>query len=299
MASSKNRISRKKKKKGNLPSIKIEGEGLKRATPLARKMTPEPKKPVNPVYSNKSVPVYSENSAVPQNEESNKFAEESANPLDEEKKSIYEAMTRLQEEGAMLRELFDKASNELNNLKKPALLVSEVVSVHSDKAVIRLPNGNKFYSYISQHVKDVQSGDSVLVEQKSLNIVDKVHVSNNFDVEKFVIMEKPSENWHDIGGLSDAIREIKEVIELPLKKPELFKKIGINPPKGVLLYGPPGTGKTLLAKAVANSTKATFIEIVGSELVQKFIGEGAKLVKEIFDMAKKKTPAIIDRKSVV
>jgi len=97
----------------------------------------------------------------------------------------------------------------------------------------------------------------------------------------------------DIGGLNEQINEIKEVIELPLKNPELFKKVGISPPKGVLLYGPPGTGKTLLAKAVASSTNSTFIEVVGSELVQKFIGEGAKLVKEIFQLAKRKAPAII------
>jgi len=96
-----------------------------------------------------------------------------------------------------------------------------------------------------------------------------------------------------VGGLADQMREIQEVIELPLKKPELFRKVGIEPPKGILLYGPPGTGKTLLAKAVAASTKSTFIEVVGSELVQKFIGEGAKLVKEIFQLAREKAPSII------
>jgi len=112
-------------------------------------------------------------------------------------------------------------------------------------------------------------------------------------VEKFVIIEKPKESWKDIGGLQNEIREVKEVIELPLKKPELFEKVGIQPPKGVLLFGPPGTGKTLLAKAVAHSTNATFIEVVGSELVQKFIGEGAKLVKDIFTLARNKAPAIV------
>ena len=100
-------------------------------------------------------------------------------------------------------------------------------------------------------------------------------------------------SWDEIGGLNSQIREIKEVVELPLKKPELFKKVGITPPKGVLLYGEPGTGKTLLAKSVAASTNSTFIEVVGSELVQKFIGEGAKLVKEIFEFARKKAPSIV------
>src|SRR4030042_1485448 len=106
-------------------------------------------------------------------------------------------------------------------------------------------------------------------------------------------MEKPTTAWGDIGGLDNEAEEIREVIELPLKKPELFRKIGIQPPKGILLHGQPGTGKTLLAKAVAASTNSTFIEIVGSELVQKFIGEGTKLVKEIFSLAREKAPSIV------
>ena len=96
-----------------------------------------------------------------------------------------------------------------------------------------------------------------------------------------------------MGGLYDQIREIREVVELPLKNPELFVKVGITPPKGVLLHGPSGTGKTLLAKAVAASTNSTFIEIIGSELVQKFIGDGSKLVREIFKLARERSPSII------
>ncbi|MBU90120.1 proteasome-activating nucleotidase [Candidatus Woesearchaeota archaeon] len=118
-------------------------------------------------------------------------------------------------------------------------------------------------------------------------------ITKKFDIESFVIVEKPTVSWKDIGGLDAQAREIKEVVELPLKKPELFKKVGITPPKGILLYGDPGTGKTLLAKAVASSTNSTFIEVVGSELVQKFIGEGAKMVGEIFELARKKAPSIV------
>lgn len=237
--------------------------------------------------------IYSETHEIPDVEAQNKVLSESVIKLEKENRLVQSSLQRLQEESAMLRELFTNASNELNNLKKPALLVSEVVSVNNNNAIIKLPNGNKFYSYVSKNVAGVEVGDSVLVDQKSLNILEKVNFVGNFDVEKFIIIDKPKENWKEIGGLSEEIREIKEVIELPLKKPKLFKKIGIHPPKGVLLHGPPGTGKTLLAKAVANSTKATFIEIVGSELVQKFIGEGAKLVKDIFNLARKKAPAIV------
>ena len=108
-----------------------------------------------------------------------------------------------------------------------------------------------------------------------------------------MLSKKPTIKWADIGGLEDEIRELKEAIELPLLRPDIFKKVGIEAPKGVLLHGPPGCGKTLLAKALANATNAAFIELVGSELVQKYIGDGAKLVKEIFQLAKEKAPAII------
>ncbi|GIQ89692.1 hypothetical protein KIPB_012234, partial [Kipferlia bialata] len=103
----------------------------------------------------------------------------------------------------------------------------------------------------------------------------------------------PTETYADIGGLEDQIQEIKEAVELPLTRPELYEDIGINPPKGVILYGVPGTGKTLLAKAVANSTSATFLRVTGSELIQKYSGEGPRLVRELFKAATELAPAII------
>jgi proteasome regulatory subunit len=237
---------------------------------------------------------YSETFNVDNLEVENQALTNALNQLEQENKVINRTLKRTQEETAMLREMFNKTNSELENIRKPSLLVADVVTIIDDnKAIIRLPNGNKFYCYISKNVKELNAGDSALVEQKSLNILEKINIADNLDVEKFVIIEKPKENWKDIGGLRAEIEEIKEVIELPLKKPELFKKVGIKPPKGVLLYGPPGTGKTLLAKAVAQSTNATFIEVVGSELVQKFIGEGAKLVKEIFNLARIKSPSIV------
>jgi 26S proteasome regulatory subunit T2 len=103
----------------------------------------------------------------------------------------------------------------------------------------------------------------------------------------------PKESYADVGGLADQIMEIKEAVELPLTHPELYEEIGIKPPKGVILYGPPGTGKTLLAKAVANQTSATFLRIVGSELIQKYSGEGPKLVRELFRVAEENAPSIV------
>merc|ERR1719345_707123 len=107
------------------------------------------------------------------------------------------------------------------------------------------------------------------------------------------VEKAPLESYADIGGLEDQIQEIKEAVELPLTNPELYEDIGIKPPKGVILYGEPGTGKTLLAKAVANQTSATFLRIVGSELIKKYLGEGPKLVREIFKIAEDYAPSIV------
>src|SRR5207237_1791208 len=97
----------------------------------------------------------------------------------------------------------------------------------------------------------------------------------------------------DVGGLDEQMQELKEAVELPLTHPELYDEVGIRPPKGVILYGPPGTGKTLLAKAIANATSATFLRVVGSELIQKYLGEGPKLVRELFRVAEEHAPSIV------
>ena len=203
----------------------------------------------------------------------------SSNPYEEENRILKETVSRLKE--------------EIERFKASPLMVCEVREIFGNTAIIKIPNGNQFLVNISNDCEKLKSGDLFLVEQKNLTIIRKIPITRRFNVEKFVIVDKPTITWEEIGGLEQQIQEIKEVVELPLKKPELFKKIGITPPKGVLLYGEPGTGKTLLAKAVAASTNSTFIEVVGSELVQKFIGEGAKLVKEIFEFARKKAPAIV------
>ena len=202
-------------------------------------------------------------------------------------------ISQLEEENRILKETLDSMKSELNRLKRTPLMVCEVRELVGEQAIIRIPNGNSFLVDVSQDCGKLRIGDTVLTEQKNLTIIKKVKASKSFDVDKFVIVNKPNVNWKEVGGLAKQVEETKEVIELPIRKPELFKKVGIKPPKGILFHGPPGTGKTLLAKAAATSTKSTFFEIVGSELVQKFIGEGAKLVKEIFQLAKEKAPSII------
>ena len=202
-------------------------------------------------------------------------------------------MSILEEENRILKETVITLRNELAKYQKAPLLLSEVKEVIDSNVTVKLPNGNEFFVEVGTNVEKLKAGDSVLLEQKNLTVVRKLGVTSRFNVEKFIIIEKPTVKWSDIGGLEEQANEIREMIELPLKKPELFKKVGISPPKGVLLYGMPGTGKTLLAKAVASSTNSTFIELVGSELVQKFIGEGAKMIKEIFELAREKAPSIV------
>ncbi|MFH1126559.1 MAG: proteasome-activating nucleotidase [archaeon] len=198
------------------------------------------------------------------------------------------------EENEILKNTVSELHKELEKYRKTPYIVASVVDIiNPDEVVIRL-NGGDFCVNVANDVKNkIKVNDRVLVEQKSLTLVRIIGTSKHFDVSNYIICEKPNIDWKKIGGLKKEINEIKEVIELPLLHPELFEQVGIDPPKGMLLYGPPGTGKTLLAKAAATNTNSTFLEIVGSELVQKFIGEGAKFVKSIFDLAREKAPSII------
>ena len=172
--------------------------------------------------------VYSETVNLQGLEAENEALTSSLEKLEQENKVISTTLNRLEEESAVLRELFHNVNTELTNLKKPALLVAEIMTIiENNKAVIKLPNGNKFYCYISKDVQGLQCGESVLVDQKSLNIMEKIEFNSNLEIEKFVIINKPKESWKEIGGLKEEVQEVKEVIELPLKKPKLFEKVGI------------------------------------------------------------------------
>ena len=189
-----------------------------------------------------------------------------------------------------------KLKSESEQLRSPPLIIGTITDiVDSTRVIVRSSAGPRFMvrSSPSVNADDLKPGVRCTLNQQSLAIVELL--PNSFDalIYGMELVDSPSETYADIGGLQDQINEIREAVELPLKRPELFKRIGIEPPKGVLLHGPPGTGKTLLAKAVAHETNAHFMRVVGSELVQKYIGEGARLVRELFDLAKKKAPTII------
>ena len=152
--------------------------------------------------------------------------------------------------------------------------------------------------YVVDVAKDIEieklkTGERVALKNDSYSL----HLVLPSLVDPLVSLMKvekvPDSTFDMIGGLDQQVKEIKEVVELPIKHPELFESLGIAQPKGVILYGPPGTGKTLLARAVAHHTDCCFIRVSGSELVQKYIGEGARMVRELFVMARENAPAIL------
>lgn len=167
--------------------------------------------------------------------------------------------------------------------------------VDDNHAIITTGVGLEYYVNIMSFVdKDLlEPGCTVLLNYKDNSVVGVLEGEMDPMVNVMKLEKAPSETYADIGGLEEQIQEIKESVELPLSNPELYQEMGIRPPKGVILYGLPGTGKTLLAKAVANQTSATFLRVVGTELIQEYLGEGPKLVRELFRVADMHAPSII------
>lgn len=158
--------------------------------------------------------------------------------------------------------------------------------IDDDHAIVSSTTGPEYYVSIMSFVdKDLlEPGASVLLHHKSVSIVGVLTDDTDPAVSVMKLDKAPTESYADIGGLEQQIQEVRESVELPLLHPELYEEMGIKPPKGVILYGAPGTGKTLLAKAVANQTSATFLRIVGSELIQKYLGDGPRLVRQLFQV---------------
>lgn len=167
--------------------------------------------------------------------------------------------------------------------------------IDDNHAIVSSSVGPEYYVTIMSFVdKDqLEPGSSVLLHNKVMSVVGLLPDDVDPMVSVMKVDKAPLESYADIGGLEDQIREIKEAVELPMTHPEFYDEIGIKPPKGVILYGEPGTGKTLLAKAVAHQTSATFLRVVGSELIQKYLGDGPKLVRELFRVADEMAPSIV------
>lgn len=158
--------------------------------------------------------------------------------------------------------------------------------IDDDHAIVSSATGPEYYVSIMSFVdKDLlEPGASILLHHKSVSVVGVLTEDSDPLVSVMKLDKAPTESYADIGGLESQIQEVREAVELPLLHPELYEEMGIKPPKGVILYGGPGTGKTLLAKAVANQTSATFLRIVGSELIQKYLGDGPRLVRQLFQV---------------
>ena len=206
-----------------------------------------------------------------------------------EKRYVESELFRIQKDLKRMR-------GEMERLKSPPLIIGSVKDILPDgRVIVKSSTGPDFIVSTSEYVpsEDLIVGARVSLNKQTLAVMGVLPPSLDPIVVGAEIINKPSIKYEEIGGLDDQILEVREAVEDPLLKPDLYKKVGIEPPKGVLLVGPPGTGKTLLAKAVAHQTNATFIRFVGSELVQKYIGEGARLVRELFELAREKSPSIV------
>eukprot|EP01083_Nonionella_stella_P002652 7594_1 len=190
----------------------------------------------------------------------------------------------------------DAEMTQLEEIRGNVMSVGHLEEIIDDNHAIVSSNiGPEYYVGITSFVdKDlIEPGCTVLMHYKALTVVGILGDDVDPMVNVMKVEKAPLESYADVGGLEKQIQEVKEAVELPMTHPELYEDVGIKPPKGVIFYGPPGTGKTLLAKAVANETSATFLRVVGSELIQKYLGDGPKLVRELFAMAEDNAPSIV------
>jgi len=217
----------------------------------------------------------------------------------------YERMVRVNEELAERLDETDDRREELMEevdhlkrrnevLKTSSLYVATVEEVTDEGTIIKQHGNNQeVLTEPSPRIrKELSAGDRVAVND-SFGVQTVLDDETDSRAQAMEVEESPAVTYDDIGGIDDQVREVREAVEDPLLTPELFEEVGVDPPSGVLLHGPPGTGKTMLAKAVANETDATFIKMAGSELVRKFIGEGSRLVRDLFELAAERQPAVI------
>jgi proteasome regulatory subunit len=187
-----------------------------------------------------------------------------------------------------------KLKEQVNQLKLPPLFIASIMEVINDMALLRQHGSNQeVITHIPPEMGDELKAGMRVAVNNNFVIVNLLAKPADLRARVMELIEAPNVDYSSIGGLDQQIQEVVETIELPLTDPDLFRDVGVEPPTGVLLYGPPGSGKTLIAKAVASRANATFLRMSGSELVQKYVGEGARLVRDVFQMARDKAPCII------
>merc|ERR1719433_664125 len=190
-----------------------------------------------------------------------------------------------------------RAQEEVKRIQSVPLIIGQFMEmVNEEYAIVQSTNGSSsYYTRVLSTLnrEDLKTNSSVALHKHSHSVVEILPPEADSTVNQLAMSEKPTVTYSDIGGLDVQKQEMVEAVELPLTHPHLYQQIGIDPPRGVLMWGPPGCGKTMLAKAVANNTDATFIRVVGSEFVQKYLGEGPRMVRDVFRLAKENAPAIV------
>jgi len=202
----------------------------------------------------------------------------------------------IKDEMRNLRQEYLHAQEEVKRIKSIPLIIGQFLeAVDHNTAIVSSTTGQNHYVRILSTIDRelLKANASIALHKHSNALVDILPPESDSSIQMLADHERPDISYSDIGGLDIQKQEIREAVELPLTQFELYKSIGIDPPRGVLLYGPPGCGKTMLAKAVAHHTTASFIRVVGSEFVQKYLGEGPRMVRDVFRLAKENSPAII------
>ncbi|EGG00469.1 ATP-dependent 26S proteasome regulatory subunit [Melampsora larici-populina 98AG31] len=199
------------------------------------------------------------------------------------------------EQKNLKRELL-RAQEEVKRIQSVPLVIGQFLEpIDQFTGIVGSTTGSNYVVRILSTIDRelLKPSSSVALHRHSNSLVDVLPPEADSSISMLTADEKPDVTYNDIGGMDIQKQEIREAVELPLTHFDLYKQIGIDPPRGVLLYGPPGTGKTMLVKAVANSTTASFIRVVGSEFVQKYLGEGPRMVRDVFRLARENSPAII------
>jgi len=220
--------------------------------------------------------------------------QEELDVLESQNEEMRDKLLDANAENNKYQQKLERLTHENKKLKQSPLFVATVQEVTPDGAVIKQHGNNQeALTEITAEMREKLNPDDRVAVNNSLSVVKKLEKETDVRARVMQVEHSPDVTYADIGGLEDQMQEVRETVEMPLEHPDMFEDVGITPPSGVLLYGPPGTGKTMLAKAVANETDATFIKMAGSELVHKFIGEGAKLVRDLFEVARENQPAVL------
>ncbi|WP_280585698.1 proteasome-activating nucleotidase [Halorubrum sp. Boch-26] len=220
--------------------------------------------------------------------------QEELDVLESQNEEMRDKLLDANAENNKYQQKLERLTHENKKLKQSPLFVATVQEITPDGAVIKQHGNNQeALTEITPEMREKLDPDDRVAVNNSLSVVKKLEKETDVRARVMQVEHSPDVTYADIGGLEDQMQEVRETVEMPLEHPDMFEDVGITPPSGVLLYGPPGTGKTMLAKAVANETDATFIKMAGSELVHKFIGEGAKLVRDLFEVARENQPAVL------